>query len=175
MFWHAGFLKNDGTLAQTDGVAAFDGLHGPILAGKVSRQGLEASLGNKKLFRLAPLHDGLKRPGVVKFKVVADDIVDFFRIQHLGHAAQQGAFAAGGHRVHQNIFFVFDKIGVVRGAIRGSGIPVEVPVVVVHVAYPEYVFFNFNRLHLFTPECGVFPFTKSPALPHTAAKRGESK
>ena len=94
---------------------------------------------------------------------------------HLGHAAQQGAFAAGGHRVHQNIFFVFDKIGVVRGAVRGPGLPVEVPVVVVHVAYPEDVFFNFNRLHLFTPECGVFPFTKSPALPHAAATRGESK
>jgi len=163
---HAGFLKNDGALADVDAVAAFHGLHGPVFAVEISGHGFKAGLRHKYFFRLAALHNGFQRASVVQLHVVADDIVHFFRLKNLGHAAQQRALAACGHGVEQNVFFVLDQIGIVSRTVGGAGIAVKIPVIIIDKADPENIFFYFNWLHVVSPQkIGAFPFMKSPALP----------
>ena len=171
---HAGFLKNDRALANVDAVAAFDSLNRPVFAVKIASHGFEAGLRYKYFFGLAAFYDGFKCPSMVKFHVVADDVVNFFGLKHLSDAAQQRAFATRGNGVEQNVFFVLDQIGVVGRAVRRPGIPVEIPVVVIDKADPEYIFFNFYWLHGKSPQCWGIPVYENPRLALGQGKAGES-
>ena len=177
---HAGFLKDDVAAADVQDVAAFHGLHGPVLAREIPGHGLEPGLGDEDFFRLDSLHHFCQGARMVQFDVVADDVIHFFGCQGLGQTAEQRARAAGSHSVYEHVFLVFDQIGVVGGAVRRAGIAVKVAVIVINAAHPENVFFDFNRLHVNSPESakwkGNSPSLKAPPRRRTgkAGKDGNT-
>ena len=144
---HAGFLKNDAALADFQLVAALDGHHGPVLGIEIALQGLEAQGGAEDFFGLAAFHDLGQGTGVIQLQMIADDIVDFFRLHDLAQAAEQGSGAAGGAGVHEDVLFIPDHIGIVGRAFRGAGVAVKVAMVVIDAADPVDVFFQFKGLH----------------------------
>ena len=146
---HAGFLEDQSALADGDGIAALDGLHGPVLhlLGVVAFHGLERHGGAEDLLGLAAGDHFGQAAFVVELHVVDDEIVDLLGLNHAAEAAEQGAGLAGGHGIDQGVFLVLDEVGVVGRALGALGVAVEVVVVVVHVADPVHAAGKFKGFH----------------------------
>lgn len=146
---HAGFLEDQCVLANGDLISAFYRLHGPVfhLIAVVAGHGLEGHGGAENFFRLAGADDFTERAFMVEFHVVDDQVVDLFGLNDVAEAAEKRAGLPRSYGINKGVFFILDKIGVVRSAFRALGIAVKVVMIVVDASDPVDIFKNFDSVH----------------------------
>ena len=84
---------------------------------------------------------------MVEFHVVDDQVVDLFGLNDVAEAAEKRAGLPWSYGINKGVFFILDKIGVVRSAFRALGIAVKVVMIVVDASDPVDIFKNFDSVH----------------------------
>ena len=83
---------------------------------------------------------------MVHFGVVADDVIDFFRVDHRTDIGQELISKRPFNRVNEGYFFVNDQIGVIGGALIGR-IAMKIPDIPISHAHFENSIRYFNGFH----------------------------
>jgi hypothetical protein len=84
---------------------------------------------------------------MVEFHVVDDQVVDLFGLNDVAEAAEKRAGLPRSYGINKGVFFILDKIGVVRSAFRALGIAVKVVMIIVDASDPVDIFKNFDSVH----------------------------
>ena len=112
---HPGLDELDRPLAKTDLLPGRHYFIRPIFPVIVFQQGLLASWGTDQLLRLDYVHHLCDRPGVVRFHVIYDQIVNLGWLDHLVDAVEQIVLERLLDRVKKGYLVVNDQISVVGG------------------------------------------------------------
>ena len=114
---HAGFQKGQLALSDTQFLAAAHGLKVPfarIMQGKI----LGSHLGTiQRLIFADPVHYPGESAGMIRLGMIADDVVDGFRVYNAGYVCKKLIDKFLFDRVDQRNFFIQDEIGIVAGPL----------------------------------------------------------
>ena len=103
-------------MAQAQFLTCFHGLIIPFV-GKVFGQVFGPHFGAVEGFVFADaVHDPRQASGMIHFRVVADDNIDFGGVHHLGDIAEKLIGKRTLDRIDQGNFFIDDQKRIVRGA-----------------------------------------------------------